>query len=133
MKNTKHFALTALFVVGALLGASTPVQAQYGGGFPLTCVVGIDDPDYGASGQYSFGGRPAGRAWEPGYDIYYFAGSLVIECWDLTPHAVYSAGGKKERANNDGSLSFVWKRVTFAYYVSWGASFQDGWWAVSAP
>ena len=49
-KITRRFALTALLCLGATL-CTAPAHAQAGFVYPLSCVVGVDDPDYGASGQ----------------------------------------------------------------------------------
>ena len=56
MKIKRRFALTALLCLGATLCTTAPAHAQAGFVYPLSCVVGVDDLDYGASGQYSFSG-----------------------------------------------------------------------------
>jgi hypothetical protein len=136
MKTTKQFALVALLVLGAMLGASTPAQAQLGGIIPLNCQVGVDDPDYGASGRVSI------AAMEPGWGSFYVDdqgnrwGSidckLIVECWDLTPGATYSLAGnfagKNIKAARDGSLKYAKTHVTLEYYMPSGSN--EIWWNV---
>ncbi len=126
MKITRRFALTVLLCLGATLCATAPAQAQ---GFihPLSCVVGVDDPDYGASGEYMFSGRPT-LAWIDTYGNGYtaYVGKLYLSCSGLTPGAVYSVGDKKSHADRDGNLGIQWSHVTIVYHhiSGWGGHWE---------
>ncbi len=121
MKTTRRFAVTALLCLGATLCATAPAPAQ-GFFYPLSCVVGVADPDYGALGGYMFSGRPTLTS------IYstVYVGKLYLRCSGLTPGAVYSAGDKKSHADRDGNLEIQWSNVTIEYrYISgWGGQWE---------
>ncbi len=128
MKITRRFALTVLLCLGATLCATAPARAQ-GFIYPLSCVVGVADPDYGASGAYVFSGRQTMTWLDPvngiGYTVY--VGRLSLRCSGLTPGAVYSVGDKKSHADRDGNLEIQWSHVTIEYrHSAWG-----GYWAFS--
>ena len=127
MKITRRFAVTVLLCLGATLCATAPARAQ-GFFYPLSCVVGVADPDYGALGEYMFSGRPT-VAWIDTFGNSYtvYVGRLYLRCSGLTPGAVYSVGDKKSHADRDGNLGIQWSHVTIEYRASvWG-----GHWAFS--
>jgi hypothetical protein len=117
----------ALLVLGATLSASTPARAQGTFTYPLSCVVGVDDPDYGSSGEYGFGGIRTLVGWDDlGRPLAAFEGTLWLQCWDLTPGAVYSAYNNTSKAGKDGSVSFTWRHVRLVYRYPWNG--QPGYW-----
>ena len=128
MKITRRFAVTALLCLGATLCTTAPARAQAGFVYPLSCVVGVEDPDYGASGQYSFSGMQTMSGFDPvsGASWTSYEGTLSLRCWDLTPRAVYSVDGKKSRCDGNGNLEIQWPRVTMVYYRP--AYLPSGYW-----
>ncbi len=121
----RHFAFTALLCLSATLCATAPVHAQGFMNYPLSCVAGVEDPDYGASGQYSFSGMQTMSGWDQNGSWTAYEGTLHLRCQDLTPRAVYSAGGKKSRCDGNGNLEIQWLHVTLVYYrpTYWGAAY----------
>jgi hypothetical protein len=116
MKITRRFALTALLCLGATLCTTAPAHAQAGFVYPLSCVVGVEDLDYGASGQYSFSGIQTMSGWDQNGGWTSYEGTLFLRCRDLIPRAVYSVDGKKSRCDGNGNLEIQWPRVTMVYY-----------------
>jgi hypothetical protein len=120
MKTTKHFALASLLVVGATLSASTPARAQGGGYAVLDCVVGVGDPDYGASGGVSAGGTILyGGVSNNGTYYVVVNCRVILACSDLTPGATYSfsVGGKTFKAHQDGSAEVTLKNIQLVFYA----------------
>ncbi len=116
MKITRRFAVIALLCLGGMLCTTAPARAQGGFVYPLSCVVGVNDPDYGASGQYSFSGLQTMSGWDQNGGWTAYEGTLYLRCQDLTPRAVYSVDGKKPRCDGKGNLEIQWPHVAMVYY-----------------
>ena len=128
MKTTKHFALVALIVLGATLGASTSAWGQHDVPYgPLYCLVGEGDPDFGASGQWAFnwnirkygvGGSTDGN----GNYFRFYGGTASVTCSGLIPGAWYlvefasaSSSSKQVKADRDGSVSVAFRGETLMW------------------
>jgi len=116
MKTTKHFAVAALLVLGATLGASTPVRADGTGDLTPTGA----EPN--AIGQYTLthvkfinGG---GFNYDPGgYELY--RGRLTVTCQGLTPGATYATSAGTFKAARDGTGKATASQVNFVYRFEW--------------
>ena len=132
--TTKHFTLVTLLVVGSTLSASTPARAQYDYPFgPLYCVVGVGDPDFGASGQWAFNlGRKSGSTDGLGNYFGWYESNGGVQCSGLTPGAWYSvdfssgsSSSKQFKADKRGSadIAFRHETVMYAYGPDWYPGF----------
>lgn len=135
MSTLKRFSLLTLLVLGATLFANTPARAQFSENpIDLVGVVGVDDPDYGASGQLRILGIKPGYTVGPSNGFVtpiYFECHVNLQCSGLTQGATYVFPGGKFRAGKDGSVDITRRHdVILVYFVPWWGAFEDGWWHV---
>jgi len=93
MSPMKRVPLAVLFLIAVALLAAGAAPAM-GAGCKLTCVVDVNDPDYGASGEASLTKLKFLYELWGGYR--YYEGDLRVTCHGLTPGATYdvSSGGQ---------------------------------------
>jgi hypothetical protein len=121
MNTTKHFALTALLVLGATLYAGTPAQA-------LTFDLMPTGAEPGATGQVAIDVLALVDSYRDplggGYVTY--RGSLYVTCQGLTPGATYWSSAGTFKARHDGTGATTLRRYFFfTYYFSGGYVFDS--------
>jgi hypothetical protein len=133
MKTTKHFALTALLVLGTTLSASTPAQAQVDVGTIDLMNTGFLP---GASGQATLsdvvyeGDTFYFESRIPMYvHRYVYTGYLTLTCQGLKPGGKYVTALGTFTAARDGTLSCSGSVSWFDDFASpygWDAYYLGG-------
>ena len=120
----KRVQLALAFVVAGVLFTGTTIAAD--STIELSCVVGSDDLDYGATGESTLTNVHI----VGGYNMYpysleeWYEGDLTVTCRGLTPGATYSTPVGKSKADRRGNL-FV--RGTVEMVKSWTYVFDPTW------
>lgn len=113
MKTTKHFALTALLILGATLYATAPAQAQT---FDLTPTG--DEPNATGQASLSHVKYDSTGFIDPTNGIGYttYMCTLYMTCQGLTPGATYLTSAGTFKANRDGTGSAKAARYRLTWY-----------------
>ena len=104
MGSMKRVQLALALVVAGVLFTGTTVAAD--STIELACVVGSDDPDFGATGEATLTNVHI----VGGYNMYpysreeWYEGDLTVTCRGLTRGATYSTPVGKSKADRRGNL-----------------------------